>query len=174
MIAKKTAVTESTTGKVGWCHVDWILFCLCFLVIGRVTSTCGRCTNRWKCGSGSQACWSSTLLDLNSLEWNSTKLKDRVYLISVLTERAVMCFLHLLGSALCKACDSDCNDNAICLAKAAKIVQRDMLKLQSTFTGTFEKDCKMKSVPHSLYQWFTGVPASRLKGLMASLKLPSV
>jgi hypothetical protein len=49
-----------------------------------------------------------------------------------------------------KACDLDYDDDAICLARAAKIVRRDMLKLQSTFTGTFDKDCQVKSVPHSL------------------------
>lgn len=55
-----------------------------------------------------------------------------------------------MGSALRKACDVDYDDEAICMARAAKIVIRDMLKLQSTFTGTFDKDCQVKSVPHSL------------------------
>ncbi len=55
-----------------------------------------------------------------------------------------------MGSALRKACDADYDDEAICLARAAKIVRRDMLKLQSIFTGTFDKDCQVKSVPHSL------------------------
>ncbi len=55
-----------------------------------------------------------------------------------------------VGSTLHKACDSDYDDDTICLARAAKIVRKDMLKLQSTFTGNFTKDCQMKSVPSSL------------------------
>lgn len=64
----------------------------------------------------------------------------------------LLAFAGDVGSALRKACDSDFDDDddAICLARAAKIVRRDMLKLQSTFTGTFDKDCQVKSVPHSL------------------------
>ena len=53
-----------------------------------------------------------------------------------------MCFLHLpvMWVQPCKACDSDYDDDAICLARAAKIVRRDMLKLQSTFTGTLSSE----------------------------------
>ena len=46
--------------------------------------------------------------------------------------------------------DEDYNDEAICLARAANIVRRDMLKLQATFTGSFDPDCQVRSVPHSL------------------------
>ncbi len=63
----------------------------------------------------------------------------------------LLAFAGDVGSALLKACDSDYDDDAICLARAAKIVWRDM---QSTLVSM--------------------VLASRLKGLMASLKLPSV
>ena len=47
-----------------------------------------------------------------------------------------------LGPALRKAYDQDYDDEAICLAKAANIVQRDMLKLEATFTGSFDLDCQ--------------------------------
>ena len=62
----------------------------------------------------------------------------------------LLAFPSDVGSTLHKACDSDYDDDAICLARAAKIVRKDMLKLQSTFTGNFTKDCQMKSVPSSL------------------------
>ena len=62
----------------------------------------------------------------------------------------LLAFAGDVGSAPHKKCDSDYDDDAICPARAAKIVRRDMLKLQSTFTGTFTKDCQVKSVPSSL------------------------
>ena len=55
-----------------------------------------------------------------------------------------------LGHALRKACENDQDSDAICLARAAKIVRRDMLELQAKFTGSFDQDCQVKSVPHSL------------------------
>ena len=61
----------------------------------------------------------------------------------------LLAFAGDVGSAPHKECDSD-YDDAICPARAAKIVRRDMLKLQYTFTGTFTKDCQVKSVPSSL------------------------
>ena len=83
----------------------------------------------------------------------STKLKDRI--LSRIPDLSahregrdvLLAFAGDVGSALRKACASDYDDDAICLARAAKIV---MLKLQSTFTGTFTKDCQVKSVPSSL------------------------
>ena len=87
---------------------------------------------------------------------NSTKLKERI--LSHIPDLSahkegrdvLLVFVGDVGSALRKACDLDSDDDAICLARAANIVRRDMLKLQSTFTGTFGSDCQMKSVPHSL------------------------
>ena len=87
---------------------------------------------------------------------NSTKLKDRIlsHIPDLSAHRegrdVLLAFASDVGSALRKACDSDYDDDAICLARAAKIVRKDMLKLQSTFTGTFNKDCQVKSVPNSL------------------------
>ncbi len=82
-----------------------------------------------------------------------------------------------VGSALRIACNSDYDDDAICLARAAKIVRKDMLKLQSTFTGTFSKDCQVKSVPSSLLPLVSMInrgPSIKAQGSKASLKLPSV
>ena len=87
---------------------------------------------------------------------NSTKLKDRILSrvpdLSAHREGrdVLLAFASDVGSALRKACDSDYDDDAICLARATKIERRDMLKLQSTFTGTFTKECQVKSVPCSL------------------------
>jgi hypothetical protein len=62
----------------------------------------------------------------------------------------LLAFNRDLGSALRKACVRDYDDEAICLAKAANIVRREMLKLQATFTGSFHVNCQVKSVPQSL------------------------
>lgn len=55
-----------------------------------------------------------------------------------------------MGLALRRVCDDDFDSEGICLARAAKIIRRDMFELQGKFTGSFDKDCQMQSVPHSL------------------------
>ena len=55
-----------------------------------------------------------------------------------------------IGSALRKACEHDADDDAIHLAKAAKIVRRDMFKLKNKFNGSFAPHCQERSVPTSL------------------------
>lgn len=55
-----------------------------------------------------------------------------------------------LGLALRKACNDNYDEEAICLARAANIVRKDMLQMQDTFSGSFEEDCQLKSVPQSL------------------------
>ena len=89
----------------------------------------------------------------------------------------LLAFAGEVGSALRKACESHYDDDAICLARVAKIVRKDMLKLQSTFTGILSKDCQVKSVPSSLLTLVSMIhrgPSIKLKGWMASLKLLSV
>ncbi len=51
-----------------------------------------------------------------------------------------------LGPALRRTCDDDCDSEVICLAKAAKIVRRDMLEQHSEFTGSFDQDCQVTSL----------------------------
>lgn len=86
---------------------------------------------------------------------NSTKLKDRILShfpdLSAHKEGrdVLLAFTSDVGLALRKAC-VDYDDEAICLARAATIVRRDMFKLQAIFTGTFDQECQLKSVPHSL------------------------
>lgn len=38
----------------------------------------------------------------------------------------------------------------IFLARAANIVRRDMVEMQTIFSGSFDPDCQVKSVPQSL------------------------
>ena len=46
--------------------------------------------------------------------------------------------------------DQNHDDEAICLARAANIVQKYMLKWQASFSGPFDLNCQTNSVPHSL------------------------
>ena len=48
-----------------------------------------------------------------------------------------------------KVCEHDADSDAIHLAKAAKIVRRDLFN-KSTFTGTYSNQCQELSVPNSL------------------------
>ena len=54
-----------------------------------------------------------------------------------------------MGAALDKACEQDSDNEAVCLAHAAQIVHRHMFD-PSIFTGSFDKNCHEKSVPHLL------------------------
>ena len=56
-----------------------------------------------------------------------------------------------VGNALRNACLDDCDDEAICLAKAAEIIRRDMTNVDTQFDGSsFEQGCQEASVPRSL------------------------
>ena len=73
---------------------------------------------------------------------HSTKLKDRIlshYFPDMEIEAhkqgrdVVLIYNKHIGSALRKAFEHDADDDAIHLAKAAKIVRRDMIKLKNKF-----------------------------------------
>ena len=87
---------------------------------------------------------------------HSTELKNRILAQNpnLKTNKegrdVLLAFNNDLGPALHKACDDDCDSEAVCLTRAAKIVRRDMFEMQAHFTGSFDQDCQMKSVPHSL------------------------
>jgi len=87
---------------------------------------------------------------------HSTDLKNRILaqfpeLQAIKEGRDVLLvFNDDMGPALRKACELDVDDDAICLARAAKIVRRDILEMQAKFTGSFNHDCQIKSVPYSL------------------------
>ena len=55
-----------------------------------------------------------------------------------------------IGCALTKVCEYDSDSDAICLARAAKIVRREMFKMKTQFLGSFETKCQQESIPTSL------------------------
>ena len=62
----------------------------------------------------------------------------------------LLIFNHAIGDAIRKACEQDFDSEALHLARAAKIVRRDLFKMTSLFSGTFPPDCQAKCVPESL------------------------
>ena len=62
----------------------------------------------------------------------------------------LLVFDHAIGDAIKKACEQDSDSEALCLARAAKIVRRDLFKTKCVFDGTFPPDCQSKCVPESL------------------------
>lgn len=55
-----------------------------------------------------------------------------------------------IGALLSEAALDECDDEAVCLAKAAQIVRRDMLEMKAKFDGTFPENCQEDAVPSSL------------------------
>ena len=62
----------------------------------------------------------------------------------------LLAFDRDMGAALRKFYKEDFDNEAICLAWAAKIVRIYILQLQATFTGSFDDACQVNSVPQSL------------------------
>ncbi len=87
---------------------------------------------------------------------HSTKLKNRIlrYFPDLEEHKqgrdVLLAFNQDLGSALQKACGQDADDDAIHLARAANIVRRDMLKIKTAFSGSFDTYCQEDAVPHTL------------------------
>ncbi len=87
---------------------------------------------------------------------HSTKLKDRLlgYFPDMEAHKqgreVVLISNKDIGSALRKACEHDADNDAFHLARAAKIVRRDMFKFKNQFNGSFEMKCQEKSIPTSL------------------------
>ena len=79
---------------------------------------------------------------------HSTKLKNRIlrYFPDLEEHKqgrdVLLGFNQDLGSALQKACGQDADDDAIHLARAANIVRRDMLKIKTAFSGSFDTYCQ--------------------------------
>uniref|UniRef100_UPI00358E794D uncharacterized protein isoform X2 n=1 Tax=Myxine glutinosa TaxID=7769 RepID=UPI00358E794D len=87
---------------------------------------------------------------------HSSDLKDRI-LANVPGIRAykqgrnvLLGFDDDVGFALMNSSVDNCDDEAICLAKAAQLIRRDMLEMQATFDGSFSKGCQEQAVPKSL------------------------
>lgn len=87
---------------------------------------------------------------------HSTRLKRRILTqIPQLKEHKqgreiLLAFDSDVGNALKKAYETNYDDEAIILARAARIVRRDMLNTTSTFNGSFKPDCQKDSIPTSL------------------------
>ena len=90
------------------------------------------------------------------LNINITRLKERLLAaIPDLTahtqeKHILLVFNDTIGDAIRKACEQDYASEALHLARAAKIVRRDMFSIQQSFKGTFEIDCQKKLVPPSV------------------------
>ena len=87
---------------------------------------------------------------------HSSDLKDRI-LANVPRIRAyrqgrdvLLSFDDDVGLALMNSSIDNFDDEAICLAKAAQIIRRDMLGMKSAFDCSFAKGCQEQSVPKSL------------------------
>ena len=90
---------------------------------------------------------------------HSTKLKERI-LASIPDLKAhpqgkqvVLAFESDIGHVLSAACDMDYDNDAVVLAKAARIIRRGLFDLRSStdeFSGSFDDDCQTSSVPVSL------------------------
>uniref|UniRef100_UPI00358E7494 uncharacterized protein n=1 Tax=Myxine glutinosa TaxID=7769 RepID=UPI00358E7494 len=86
---------------------------------------------------------------------HSTDLKNRILanmpgLRAYKQGRDVMLSFDDIGHALRDACMDDGDDEAICLAKAANIIRRDMLGMSAHFDGSFPQGCQEDAVPKSL------------------------
>ena len=85
---------------------------------------------------------------------NATRLKDRIleaipHLSAHSEGREVMIVSrHEIGAILTEAKRKD--KDAWCLARAAHIVRKDILKVKNSFDGTFHPGCQKHSIPASL------------------------
>ena len=103
--------------------------------------------------------YSTRLNDLGvsqSSRVNSTHLKNRLFanfpnLRAYKDGRDVLiAFDDDVSSALFKVCEKEYDDEAITVARAAQIIRRDMFKKNSSFTGSFDKQCQEQSMPPTL------------------------
>ena len=62
----------------------------------------------------------------------------------------LLAFNQDVGAALHKACEQDADNDGVHLTKAANIIRRDILKMKTNFSGSFDTHCQEKSVPNSL------------------------
>ena len=78
---------------------------------------------------------------------HSTKLKERLlsYFPDMQAHKqgrnVVLIANHDIGQALQKACHHDADNDAVHLARVAKIVRRDMFKAKQNFDGSFGQTC---------------------------------
>ncbi len=87
---------------------------------------------------------------------HSTRLKDRLLanfpeLQAFKEGRDILLMSNEdVGTALRQACENDADDDACILARAARIVRKEIKKTTTQFNGTFPEDCQIEAVPPSL------------------------
>ena len=87
---------------------------------------------------------------------HSTELKNRIlrYFPGLEEHKKgrdiLLAFNQDVGAALHKACEQDADNDGVHLTKAANIIRRDILKMKTNFSGSFDTHCQEKSVPNSL------------------------
>ena len=87
---------------------------------------------------------------------NSTRLKERL-LSAVPDLRAhvkgkeiFLTYENDVGNVINLACENNFDSDAMILAKAARIVRRELFDQKRHFTGSFSKDCQREAVPNVL------------------------
>ncbi len=84
---------------------------------------------------------------------HSTELKNRILRYFPNLEEdmrgrdILLAFNQDVGASMCMACEQDADSDGIHLARAANIVRRDMLKMTTAFSGSFDTLCQEESVP---------------------------
>ena len=81
------------------------------------------------------------------------------------------------GTALRQMCDLDANSDAVHLARAAKIVRKDILKMKLQFNGSFDVRCQEQSVLASLLALVSMVlhgPNIKSKSSMTTTSQPAL
>ena len=63
----------------------------------------------------------------------------------------VLAFDSDIGAALKRSQPDESDNEALCFAKAASIVRKDVLEKRTSFTGTLKKNCQNDAIPHCLY-----------------------
>ena len=85
-----------------------------------------------------------------------TRLKDRIVAnfpeLKAFTEGRDILLISNddIGIALRKACESNTDDDALTLSRAARIVRKQMMSPQTKFNGSFLPNCQAEAILHSL------------------------
>ena len=97
-----------------------------------------------------------TQLGIASPSIHSTRLKDRILanfpeLHAFKEGRDVLSTsTSHIGAVVRKACETDADDDAIILARAARIIRKEIQSTSSQFNGSFSENCQAEALPPSL------------------------
>eukprot|EP00058_Branchiostoma_floridae_P011619 XP_002597107.1 hypothetical protein BRAFLDRAFT_76362 [Branchiostoma floridae] len=87
---------------------------------------------------------------------NSTHLKDRI-LMHLPTMKGYkegrdvfLTFEEDVGTALRESYHTDCDEQSLMVKKIAEMIRQDILDQKAQFSGKFDQDCQLKTVPRSL------------------------